>query len=294
MKARVFLLACTSLSLAACSGGGGSDGGGLTVGTPPASYQTLPLTASADFQVDNAAVVSINRSATPAHADTLGIHYDAASKTYTLNGAGWQDSFGPAQLQTPPAGTTPGADSYRTGTVPPNFFTVNKSGNDNPVAAARYTYVTWGVWTRNQPNSTIVFGVAGYQTTAADLPHTGSATYSGQVQGVASDASGVYSLASTSTGGLTANFATGTLTTTLALSGKLTPAAATVDFGSYTGTATISSAAGYQGTLTGTTGYNGNFNGAFYGPAAAETGYTFTLNRNAGESAAGLFVGKKP
>ena len=292
MKARVFLLACTSLPLAACSGGGG--GGGLSAGPPPVSYQTLPLTTSAEFQISNAAVVSFNRSNTPAHADSLDIQYDAVSKTYTLNGAGWVDSFGPAQLQTPPAGSTPGADSYRTAGNPPNFFTVNKSGADNPVAAARYSYVTWGVWTRNQPNSTIVFGVAGYQTTSADLPKSGSATYSGQVQGVLSDPTGIYSLNSTSTGGLTANFATGSVTTTLALSGKLTPTSAVVDFGSYNGTATISSAAGYQGVLTSTTGYTGNFDGAFYGPAAVETGYTFTLNRAPGESAAGLFVGKKP
>ena len=294
MKARAFPLACAILPLAACSGGGG--GGGLSTGggTPPVSYQTLPLTTSAEFQIGNAAVVSFNRSNTPAHADSLDIKYDAPSKTYTLNGAGWTDTFGPAQLQTPPAGTTPGADSYRTGTTPPNFFTVNKSGSDNPVAAARYSYVTWGVWTRNQPNSTIVFGVAGYQTTSADLPKSGSATYSGQVQGVLSDPTGVYSLNSTSTGGLTANFATGSVTTTLALSGKLTPTSAVVDFGNYNGTATISSAAGYQGVLTSTSGYTGNFDGAFYGPAAAETGYTFTLNRAPGESAAGLFVGKKP
>ena len=293
MKARVFLLVCTSLPLAACSGGGGG-GGGLSAGPPPVSYQTLPLTTSAEFQINNAAVVSFNRSNTPAHADSLDIQYDAASKTYTLNGAGWADSFGPAQLQTPPAGSTPGADSYRTGTTPPNFFTVNKSGNDNPVAAARYTYVTWGVWTRNQPNSTIVFGVAGYQTTSADLPRTGSATYAGQVQGVLSDPTGVYSLNSTSTGSLTANFASGSVSTSMALSGKLNPTAPTVDFGTYTGTAGISTAAGYQGPLTGSPGYNGTFDGAFYGPAAAETGYTFTLNRAPGESAAGLFVGKKP
>jgi len=294
MKARAFLFACTSLSLAACSGGGG---GGLSAGggapPPVQSYQTLPLTASAEFQITNAAVMSFNRTNTPAHADSLDIKYDASSKTYTLNGAGWGDTFGPAQLQTPPAGSTPAVDSYRTGTAPPNFFTVNKSGADNPNAAGRYSYVTWGVWTRNQPNSTIVFGVAGYQTTSTDLPHTGSATYSGQVQGTLSDSTGIYSLTN-STGGLTANFGTGSVTTTLGLSGKLNPTSATVDFGTYNGTASISSVAGYQGTLTGTNGYNGNFDGAFYGPAAIETGYTFTLNRGPGESAAGLFVGKKP
>jgi hypothetical protein len=297
VKARVFLFACTSLSLAACSGGsGGGGGGGLSSGggTPPASYPTLPLTASAEFQVSNAAVVSINRSNTPAHSDSLVIQYDAATRTYALNGAGWGDTFGPAQLQAPPVGATPSADSYRSASNPPNFFTVNRSGSDSPGAATRYTYVTWGVWTRNQPNSTIVFGVAGYQTTAADLPKSGSATYSGQVQGVLSDATGVYSLASTSTAGLTANFSTASVTTTMALSGKLNPTAATLDFGTYTGTAGISAAAGYQGALTGSTGYNGAFDGAFYGPAATDTGYTFTLNRNPGESAAGLFVAKKP
>lgn len=295
MKVKAILATCCGLPLVACSGAGGAVGGVAGGGPAPLTYASLPLTESATFQVGNAAVVSFSRGSTTtaAHFDSLSIQYDAASKTYTLNGAGWGNVFGPAQLQAPPAGGTPGTDVYRTSDTVPNFFNVNKSGADNPNVADRYSYVTWGAWVRNQPDSTIIFGVAGYQTAASDLPRSGSATYKGSVQGILSDATGTYSLPGASTASLTANFAASSVTTTLNLAGKLNATAPVVDFGSYTGTAAISGTAAYQGALTGSTGYTGTFDGAFYGPSAAETGYTFVLNRGPGESAGGLFIGKK-
>ena len=88
-----------------------------------------------------------------------------------------------------------------------------------------------------------------------------------------------YSLSGNSSGTFSANFVTGAINTTLTLAGTVAgSAAAPVNFGTFTGTGTLTSGGpGYTGTLTGTPA-DGIFSGAFFGPQALETAFGYFLS----------------
>lgn len=88
-----------------------------------------------------------------------------------------------------------------------------------------------------------------------------------------------YSLSGNSSGTFSANFASGAINTTLTLAGTVAgSAAAPVNFGTFTGTGTLTSGGpGYTGTLTGTPA-DGIFSGAFFGPQALETAFGYFLS----------------
>jgi hypothetical protein len=127
------------------------------------------------------------------------------------------------------------------------------------------------------------------------MPRTGSATYQGVVDGVGFDgAAGLQQGLRGSSGSLTANFATGSVSTSLSLRAP--------DFtGALSGSGTIGAGTShFDGSLTGTlngVGATGSFLGGFYGPNAAETGHVFNAwtgsPSNPGIGAVGAFVGKQ-
>ena len=172
--------------------------------------------------------------------------------------------------------------------------------NDSPTnSRIQLTYLTYGIYSDSAGEQTArqytsgMF-LLGQETTAANMPRTGSGSYSGIVDGYASFGGTAYRLLG-STGSLTANFATGGITTSLALSGNsdfLTGTSGTFrTFGTLTGTGAISSGTNeYSGDLAGF-GMIGAFAGQFFGPAANETGFAFGAVGGA-DTIAGVFVGK--
>jgi hypothetical protein len=129
------------------------------------------------------------------------------------------------------------------------------------------------------------------------MPTTGSASYKldGGIGGNGFDsASGKYYqfLNGDSTGSLGVDFATGNINLLLHLIGaEAVAGGADKDFGNYTGTGAISSGtAQYGGTIAGDG--TGKFDGAFFGPDAAETGLTFFVN-NGTTGVNGVAVGQK-
>jgi hypothetical protein len=161
------------------------------------------------------------------------------------------------------------------------------------------TYLGYGLYSGTSgPQTARQFNIGvfviGQDTGAANMPHTGSANYSGIVDGYASIGGTAYRLLG-STGTLSASFASGTIAATLSLRGNsdfLTGTLGTLqNFGTLNGTGTVAAgSSGYSGTLTGF-GMNGQFAGGFFGPVANETGYGFSASGGTG-TITGVFVGK--
>src|SRR5262249_47517504 len=142
--------------------------------------------------------------------------------------------------------------------------------------------------------------IGGVPTGASDMPRTGSATYSAGTGGAAFQKKTNYTLRGNSTATFSANLASNSVATALALAGgaatgdppQPTPGPL-VQFGTFNGTGTISSSGpGFTGTLSGANGVTGNFSGAFFGPKALEMGYAWFLN-GTGLNAVGSAVGVK-
>jgi hypothetical protein len=161
-------------------------------------------------------------------------------------------------------------------------------------------YLTYGLYSGGSGPQTarqlnIGVFVMGQETAAANMPRTGSGSYSGIVDGYASMGGTGYRLLG-STGTLSANFASGAIATTLSLQGNsdfLTGTLGSVrNFGTLTGAGTIAGGTStYSGTLSGF-GMSGQFAGGFFGPVANETGYGFSAVGGP-DTIAGVFVGKQ-
>jgi len=162
------------------------------------------------------------------------------------------------------------------------------------------SYLTYGIYSDSAgpPSArnfdTGVFAL-GQETAAGDMPRTGTGAYSGIVDGYASVGGTGYRLLG-STGTLSADFASGAISTSLILRGNTDFLTGTLgsnrNFGTLTGTGGIASSTNeYSGGLAGF-GMDGSFAGRFFGPAANEAGFGFgAVGR--GDTITGVFVGKK-
>lgn len=119
----------------------------------------------------------------------------------------------------------------------------------------------------------------GAQTQQADMPRKGSASYRLSLFGSASANGRYYSLDDRSSGTLSANFANGSIASTLTL--KSSWGDNPVNVGTLSGSGTIdSSGVGFVGTMTGSDGpaNSAHFGGAFFGPAAKEVGFSWVYD----------------
>lgn len=293
--AGVTTLMALSLSLSAC-GGGGTNSTPTPTPSPtptPVSYTKIAdLTAPTTFQ-------------------TAGVHWQASSSGVSGQGA---DAFGsgvvvvfdPAagsyQITTPTGitGTFSGADTdaLNTSGNVHSYIKTTASGQQR----LRVTLPTVG----GVPLSYLIFGtfldgsggisrswsaVGGSPTVASDMPKTGSATYAAETTANVLSGGAVYTTTSASTASFSANFGSGTVSTSVHLLGSPSGSTTVTDFGSFSGTGTISSTGpGFSGTFTGTTG--AGFSGAFFGPQATEMGYLFNFANGSIEAFGGV-AGKK-
>ena len=240
------------------------------------------------------------------------VSYDASANSYTLTPNTQVVTNNNQPITFTPANTN-GSDAAFQYYKITNGSTVDqlslfKSVTTNSRLAL--TYVTYGVWTRSVAGSSTTdftsrFTTFGVQTSVGNVPTTGSATFTGIADGAAAINGQAYRLAG-STGTFTANFATGGVTTSLTLLGNPDVSSdnlGTTSLGTLTGTGTIGSGTGsssgfgsgrntYAGSIAGVGTTSGTLNGAFFGPAATETGYGFSAT-GGGNSIAGVFVGKR-
>ncbi|MGE8134872.1 transferrin-binding protein-like solute binding protein [Novosphingobium subterraneum] len=142
-----------------------------------------------------------------------------------------------------------------------------------------------------------VFFLFGSETAATAMPRTGSANYRGLAYGTGAQ-TGSNNLRKLfdviGTADLAANFATGAITTRLALSGQQVGTSQTVDFGSYDFTSKLTGVhfvgSGNSGGSTGT------IDGRFYGPSANEVGANWLIQQPLSSGArydlAGVLLGQ--
>lgn len=224
---------------------------------------------------------------------TSKVVYDSATGTYTLRDTGnpaLTSTFGPSNISGSDAAFT--YYSKSSGSNVETFRLLNKSGA-NPLIVL--TYVQYGQWRRSSTSGGVTstndtYVVFGSKTPSSGMPLTGSANYTTYLDGTFVDKNGVYAV--TGTGGLTANFGSGTISYTATLAGDREGGGTDIAFGTLNGAGTISfGSSGFKGTgTTNGSGYRLDVNGNFYGPAADEIGGIFRLTGNGGNGT-GAIVG---
>ncbi|HEY0111846.1 MAG TPA: transferrin-binding protein-like solute binding protein, partial [Allosphingosinicella sp.] len=281
---------------------------------PAASYNSFEATPTASFDVSSVSITAerrINRSQQVAsqevnfspegQANGL-LTYDAGTKTYRWTNS----SLGSSDLNGYSCGgATPfhcyGRDSGGLAERVMVYKSGIAHGSQPSIALTYATFIEVQQVQRaaQQPtkdgdlvsNDRISFGLAGFRTLASDMPKSGTATYASPrtyAQAALSDATASRLLSGHAT--LTADFGTGNITTQLMLQAFSVP---TSPFDTYTGSGSITSGTALFGGNIGNGILTGTFNGAFFGPAAKEMGYTFRMTNGAGDHLAGVVVGYK-
>jgi hypothetical protein len=257
---------------------GCGDGGVNSTPAPPA-YKTLDqLTGNQTFQTGGTHYQNPGTGLTGLGTDAFGhglvIDYNDAAGTFTLTAPdGTNGTFTQADFVATQSTATTRVFQKSTPTGGQSL-----SLSRPLVGGVQLSYLEIGSFT--DVNAGRVKGwsaVGGVPTIASDLPKTGTATYTTGVGGVVINGSGVNPTdPAANSGTFSANFATGAITTSVHLVGAATSPGGVVDYGAFNGTGTIASGSpGFTGSFTGTTG--AGFSGAFFGPQAAEMGYTFNF-----------------
>lgn len=228
---------------------------------------------------------------------TSKIVYDSATGSYTLRDTGSltiTSTFTPANIDA--AASSSAFTVYKKG-ANESFRRYNVGTVNQGIAL---TYVDYGQWRRTGAPS---FGtgtavndtylVWGTRTASADMPRTGSATYTTALDGTYVNKDGAYAVSGT--GNLTANFGGGTIGYSSTATGTKEIGGTTLAFGTMTGTGTIAfGSSGFSGTgAVNGNGYKMDVNGNFYGPAAQEVGGIFHITGNNGNGI-GAMVGVQP
>jgi len=297
--------------------GAGADGSSLT-GTmtgvfnpaildPAATLATLtrPATFAANESIYSNVPYTFPGYTQLAFRGVTQITYDPVNQTYTIGSTGLKFNADGLPLLT---GTVTAADvvpaqsdaTFTAYATPAMTGRILNSGPSNPTIQLSYLSFAEMAQTVSQggsnPSYTVDhFELFGIPTAQSSMPTSGSATYSGVVYGrgnVYAFGTGDFVLGGA--GQLSANFASGALTSTLTLNatpvgGGTTQAVGSID---------------YSGTITGTsfganaTAGTGQMAGGFYGPGAAEAGAAFsyegrTYAQPLSVNVAGVFVGKK-
>lgn len=319
-----------ALSVLVAGCGGGDGGGGINstpppVGTPstptpttpapapspspgavspfpgasPSTFLTDEVTAAAAVRVERengtyrvTGVERLNTVSTPNRGIITVAYRGPDSYFVETNGFGGS-GFLPVERED----SSPLFDTYRSqdkgGYI--DILQVAKKGT-----GITLTYMSFGSYgfLRTGANSelTLSFLAIGSRTPASQIPTTGTARFSGIVDGLWVDGATSRRLYG-STATLTADFAAGRVTSVLALTGRDNPfgnfqSAPATSLGTFTGTGTISTA-GFAGSYGAAGGYSGPFSGHFYGPGAEEFGLGFSLTGNANQTAIGVAAGKR-
>lgn len=281
------------------AGCGGGDGGSVaSTPTPP-----FPLAKSTQFSATTATTgytgtlaSGLNGSnATVTPASTSGqsaattIAYDAATATYTVQGNGANASFAAADKTTSSGYATDFAKSTDTLTLYGNAQ--GTSTASAPVALSYASFAKWSHTDTASQHTDITYFLFGTPTAGTSMPTSGTASYNATVAATMLSYNYAPTTGSTLTGTatLTADFAKGTVDTTLLLQPAGTGSSASAS--SYAGTGTIT-ASNFAGSFSsGPTDFaSGTFTGGFYGPAAAEMGYAFAIKAHTPDPFSGATV----
>lgn len=305
----MFAGAVACLLLSGC-GGGGDAAGPAFIPPPPENAQknsTLTDIRYSETFGGNAAVVQYKLSRTTGAAtlrtpnatsstDGAAIRFDPASQTYTVTtGILAPVSFGSANKVAERSNGTLTSYEKSGGGVQENLVLFNPGAGNAQIAL---TYTSYGAYQRIADNGDLdvdtAFFAFGIRTTADQMPRSGSATYTTQIDGQFADPTGAYVLGGDSD--FAADFSSSTFSFYMrpvgqhVVSGQLKY----FDDQRINGQIQAGAAGGhvFTGNNHGRPGYSAAVGGYFYGPNAAEIGGTFTLTGNDGFGV-GAVVGKK-
>lgn len=290
------------LVLIACASSSSPSSSTSTSTTPTITPVSLVPTASGT-DAGPAVTVSVTQSGSSfttgsignPEADILTLVIPTSSnsgETATLSSTALGGG-GPIALAAQGTGTQSGLTSQNyQGSFTYNSTTYNFTVSDVG-ATANLSYSTFGQWNITPSGSTTAtaslgFYSVGSPTPAANVPTTGSATYTGGALGVASLNSSSTSYLFSGIATLNAVFSSGTISGAItginAYSGQTNSPAGTlndidltggtISGNGFAGSASTSSTAGTAANFSGATG---SFRGNFFGPAAQEAGGTFNL-----------------
>ena len=258
----------------------------------PAAVAAIALAASAEAAPVNlpAWQSTIKYTTTSTGASGYGnyaratskVIYDSAAGTYVIRDTGsltTTETFGPGNL----VSSSGNFSTY--GTATDSFRRLNQSPSNTLIAL---TYVDYGQWRRTSTASGTTsvndtYLVWGSRTPGANVPRTGSASYSTIVDGTFVNKDGAYAVGGS--GNLTANFGTASIAYSETATGTKEVGSGTIAFGTMTGTGTIAyGPAMFSGTGTADAqGYKMDVVGNFYGPAVQEVGGLFRITGNGGQ-----------
>jgi hypothetical protein len=307
-------LSCSLAALAllgACGGGGG--GGPLSTPLPPppppppnyssfaaqSGNQQVPLSGVVLSRIDTSPPsghITGDTAVTPAPFSDgrLEISYDAADNSYTVRDGTYSQEFLPADIRITDGTNGPAFVNYvrNPGTRNSDYLSLYRpSGGGGDVAL---TYTTLAMSTRiaitdsadgktTTTRTDAFWGMGGFETVASDMPRTGTASYLGVLRGFSFDGPTTLNVSGQSR--LTADFAAATVRAEL-FANRAGFSTLLLD-----GTGAIA-AARFGGTITGG-GFSGAFDGAFFGPSAAEIGFSFTTSDSAGRRIVGVGAGRR-
>lgn len=222
------------------------------------------------------------------------VSFDPTSNTYTITGG-----TNAAQLPSINAVLNPAnsdqanTDATFTAYSGPNLTAkVFNPGIGNPALQLTYTSFAQVIETTSAQNSSAAtqayhYFVFGLPTNATAMPTTGTASYSGVVYGnggtVTSNGSPGVDFSVSGTGVLNANFASGSINTSLNLTRNASGTTAATSLGGYSFSAQLNGVS-FSGYSAGN-----SINGSFFGPNANEVGAAWSTI----DGIAGAFVGKK-
>lgn len=311
-----FSAALLMLGLCACGGGGG--GGGVQPNPPP------PPAPPPSPPPPPAAYATFPAAEDGTEYDVLAFGMGGDITTTTTNGITRVSGLQPRDIA-----VGPGTNDYGITQVAPGVYSVDihgfggptlQMGGDDPRfdhgsqgdanfleilelakadVAIDLTYSSFGnfTWVQSDGVGYVSFLAIGQRTRPEDMPVSGTASYTGVVDGLWHDGSELRRLYG-STASLGVDFATGSVTSTLNLVGRLDPfgnyaAAPATELGTFQGTGSLNDFQFFTGTYGSVAGYSGSFEGIFFGPTAVEYGLTFGLSGPNGASVAGASVGRR-
>jgi hypothetical protein len=319
MSARCGIVACSALLvLTACGGGGGGSGGPAPATTGTSGLAGFPTNSFVPSQPAGESFVS---SDTDIYADPGTVSVGQAKDSTTTVGI---TGLATAELNPDPntrdvrylaLKVTDGARTYNhtfdlnaaSASAIAGFLQVLEKPSDGSQHALfinpNLAYSTYGVWLYAPAggNSSMVGAYSfGQWTPSANVPTSGTATYSGSTIGLLEQPSGNYDL--TGDARLTADFSAMTVT------GNLTNMKATNNATGVTtpwnnmamSAAVTSSRNGFAGSISSTStstttpvALSGNVTGHLYGPHAEEIGGSWWATDGASTAAVGSFGAKK-
>lgn len=158
------------------------------------------------------------------------------------------------------------------------------------VDGVRLTYTRWGSFVdqTHPPTGDVVTASFFFGIPTADMPVSGLANYSTKIDATGLHNGRIYNFTDDASATFSADFGAGSVSTAVSLKGATVSGGTTVDLGTFNGSGAITGS-GFGGTWS---GVPGAFEGAFFGPAAAEMGYTFFLDTGS-TSASGFVAGRK-